>query len=49
MVATAGRFDAWKAVTTDYDALEQELSGVITWDGTNSPVQAIVKSADTTP
>lgn len=46
---SAGRFDDWKAATTDYDGIQQELSGVVTWDGTNSPVQVVYKSADTTP
>jgi|JI10StandDraft_1071094.scaffolds.fasta_scaffold05700_14 hypothetical protein len=45
----AARFDDWKAATQDYDAIGQELSGAVTWDGTNSPVQVIYKSADVTP
>lgn len=44
----AARFDDWKAATTDYDGIQQELSGEITWDGTNSPVQVVYKSADVT-
>lgn len=48
-VIAAARFDEWKAATTDYDGIQQELSGVVTWDGTNSPVQVVYKSADVTP
>ena len=49
MNIAAARFDDWKAATQDYDAIGQELSGAVTWDGTNSPVQVIYKSADVTP
>ena len=44
----AGRFDDWKAATADYDGIQQELSGAVTWDGTNSPVKIVYKSADVT-
>ena len=44
----AARFDEWKAATTDYNGIEQELTGAVTWDGTNSPVKVVYKSADTT-
>ena len=44
----AARFDEWKAATTDYDGIQQELSGAVVWDGTNSPVQVVYKSADVT-
>lgn len=43
----AGRFDDWKAASADYDGIQQELSGAVTWDGTNSPVKIVYKSADT--
>lgn len=43
------RFDDWKAATTDYDGIQQELTGVITGDGSTSPVTVVFKSADTTP
>jgi len=45
----AARFDAWKGATEGTDGIEQELSGVIRYDGTNSPVTVAYKSADTTP
>ena len=44
----AGRFDAWKGATEGTDAIQQELSGVVRYDGTNSPVTVTYKSADTT-
>lgn len=44
----AARFDEWNAATEGTDALEQELSGVVRYDGTNSPVTITYKSADVT-
>lgn len=45
----AVRFDSWKGATEGTDGIEQELSGVIRYDGTNSPLTVVYKSADTTP
>lgn len=45
----AARFDKWKAATEGPDALMQELSGVVRYDGTNSPVTIAYATADTTP
>jgi len=44
----AARFDAWKAATEGVEAIEQELSGVGLFDGTNSACTITYKSADTT-
>lgn len=44
----AARFDEWKAPIEDWDGIEQELTGIGTYDGTNSPVTIVYKSADTT-
>lgn len=44
----AGRFDEWKGAVKDGDGIKQELSGVGLFDGTNSPVTIVYKSADTT-
>jgi len=44
----AARFDAWKAASEGVEAIEQELSGVGLFDGTNSAVTIVYKSADTT-
>ena len=44
----AGRFDEWSGATEGTDAITQELSGVVRYDGTNSPVTVTYKSADTT-
>ena len=45
----AGRFDAWKGATEGTDAIEQELSGVVRYDGTNSPITIAYGTADATP
>lgn len=45
----AARFDAWKGSAEGPDAITQELSGVGAFDGSNSSVSVIYKSADTTP
>jgi len=45
----AARFDAWKAAAEGPDAITQELSGVGLFDGSNSAVSIVYKSADTTP
>lgn len=44
----AGRFDEWKGATEGTDAIEQELSGVVRYDGTTSPIVCTYKSADVT-
>lgn len=43
----AGRFDSWKANTTDDAGVKQELSGVGLYNGSASPVTIVYKSADT--
>lgn len=43
------RFDAWKGATEGKDAIQQEVSGVIRYDGSTSPLVLTYKSADTTP
>lgn len=45
----AARFDEWKGSTEGTDAIEQELSGVARYDGTNSPVKIEYTTADATP
>lgn len=45
----AGRFDAWKGADEGTEGISQELSGVGLFDGSNSAVSVIYKSADTTP
>jgi hypothetical protein len=42
------RFDAWKAAVDGPTGLEQELSGVVSWNGSASPITIDVKSADVT-
>jgi hypothetical protein len=42
------RFDEWSGATEGTDAIEQELSGVVRYDGTNSPISVVLKNADTT-
>lgn len=42
----AARFDEWSGATEGTDAIEQELSGVIRFDGTTSPIVVVYKSAD---
>jgi hypothetical protein len=44
----AARFDEWSGATEGTDAISQELSGVVRYDGTTSPVVVTVKNADTT-
>jgi hypothetical protein len=44
----AARFDEWSGATEGTDAISQELSGVVRYDGTTSPVVVTYKSADTT-
>lgn len=45
----AARFDAWKGAAEGPDAISQELSGAVRYDGTNSAATIVYKSADTTP
>lgn len=45
----AGRFDEWKGSTDGPDAIKQELSGAIRYDGSASPVTIAYATADTTP
>lgn len=45
----AARFDAWKGATEGTDAIEQELSGEIRYDGTNSPITIAYGTTDATP
>jgi hypothetical protein len=44
----AARFDEWKGATEGTDAIEQDLAGVVRYDGTNSPLTIVYKSADVT-
>lgn len=44
----AARFDEWSGATEGTDAIEQELAGVVRYDGTTSPVVVTYKSADVT-
>jgi hypothetical protein len=43
----AARFDEWKAANEGPEGITQELSGVGLFDGTNSAVSIVYKSADT--
>lgn len=45
----AARFDEWSGATEGTDAIEQELSGAVRYDGSASPITITYKSADTTP
>lgn len=45
----AARFDEWSAAAEGTDAITQELSGAVRYDGTTSPIVVTYKSADTTP
>lgn len=45
----AARFDAWKAPMDAPEGIMQELSGVGLFDGTNSTISCVYKSADVTP
>lgn len=44
----AVRFDAWKGSTTGPQGIQQELSGVVRYDGSNSPITVTVKNTDST-
>lgn len=44
----AARFDEWKGAVGGAEAIEQELSGVVRYDGSASPLTITYKSADTT-
>lgn len=44
----AARFDEWKGATEGTDAIQQELSGVIRYDGTNSPISIAYGTSDAT-
>lgn len=44
----AARFDEWTGATEGTDAITQELSGAVRYDGSTSPVVVTYKSADTT-
>jgi hypothetical protein len=44
----AARFDAWKGSRSGTEAISQELSGVVRFDGTNSPLTVALKNADST-
>lgn len=48
-VTLQGRFDTWKTATGSYDALQQEIGGIVVFDDTNSPIKLVYKSADSTP
>lgn len=48
ITAPVGRFDSWKGTTGGTEAIEQELSGEIRYDGTSSPLTLTYKSADST-
>lgn len=45
----AARFDEWSGATEGTDAISQELSGVVLYDGSTSPVSVVLKNADATP
>lgn len=45
----AVRFDEWSGATEGTDAITQNLSGVVRYDGTNSPISIAYVSGDTTP
>lgn len=45
----AARFDAWKGATEGTDAIEQELSGVVRYNGSASPITVAYATADATP
>lgn len=45
----AARFDEWAGATEGTDAITQELSGVVRYDGSASPVTVTYRTADTTP
>ncbi|NUO35886.1 MAG: hypothetical protein HOQ45_02410 [Nocardioidaceae bacterium] len=49
LTVPAGRFDEWSGATEGTDAISQSLSGVVRYDGTNSPVSISYKTADSTP
>ena len=45
----SARFDKWKGAREGADAINQELSGEVRWNGTNSPVAIAFGTTDTTP
>jgi hypothetical protein len=45
----AARFDEWSGAAEGTDAITQELTGAVRYDGTTSPVVVTYKSADVTP
>jgi len=45
----AARFDEWSGATEGAEAITQELSGAVRYDGSTSPVVVTYKSADVTP
>ena len=45
----AARFDNWNAPTEGPTGIEQELSGVIRYDGSTEPISIAYQTADTTP
>lgn len=45
----ACRFDEWKGATEGTDAIEQELSGVVRYNGAASPLSIAYATADATP
>lgn len=44
----AGRFDEWTGATDGVEAIEQEITGTVLYNGTNSPFTAAYASADIT-
>lgn len=46
--APVGRFDQWSGATGGAEAISQELSGEIFYNGSNSPLTITYKSADST-
>lgn len=48
IVTAQCRFDEVEASTESYDAIEQTLSGICVYDGTNSPIKIDVKNVDST-
>lgn len=49
ITAPAARFDEWKAAAGGAEAITQELSGVIRYPGTGSPLTIAYRTADTAP
>lgn len=44
----AARFDTWEAAATGPEAITQTLSGVARWNGSDSAISVVYKSADST-